>query len=102
MKNNVAQELIDFIHKSPSTFHVIKTLKEEFEKAGFEELNLEDKWNLKRGKKYYTTRNDSSLFAFITGMGEPENEGFKIISAHSDSPTFKLKPSPEMKVENSN
>ena len=100
MKNTAAQELIDFIHKSPSTFHVINNIIQELVNEGFEPLFLTDEWKLKQGKKYFTTRNDSSIFAFITGTGEPENEGFKIISAHSDSPTFKLKPSPEMTVEN--
>ena len=99
-KNTSAQELINFIHNSPSTFHVVKNMAEELTKAGFEPLNLKDAWQLKQGGKYFTTRNGSSLFAFIVGTGKPEEEGFKIISAHCDSPSFKLKPSPEIAVEN--
>ena len=100
MENKTVENLIDFIHKSPSTFHVVKTMSEELALAGFEALDLKNAWNLKPGGKYFTERNNSSLFAFIVGTGKPEEEGFKIISAHSDSPTFKLKPTPEMFVEN--
>ena len=100
MNNQITKELIDFIHKSPSTFHVVKNMSDELEKEGFELLNIQDEWNLKKGGKYFTTINDSALFAFIIGTGNPETEGFRIISAHSDSPSFKLKPTPEMTVEN--
>lgn len=96
----LSQELIDFIHESPSPFHVTENLALALDQAGFQYLNLKDSWNIKKGEKYYTTRNDSALFAFVVGTGEPETEGFRIISAHSDSPGFKIKPSPEMVVEN--
>lgn len=95
-----AQELVDFIYESPSPFHVVENISIALDQAGFQYLDLKDCWTIKKGGRYYTTRNDSSLFAFIIGTGEPETEGFKIISAHSDSPGFKIKPSPEMVVEN--
>lgn len=96
---NLAQELIDFIHESPSPFHVVENMSLSLEQAGFKYLDLKELWSVNKGGKYYTTRNGSALFAFIIGTGEPENEGFRIISAHSDSPSFKIKPSPEMVVE---
>ncbi|MCL2074201.1 MAG: M18 family aminopeptidase [Marinilabiliaceae bacterium] len=99
MENLIVENLIDFIHKSPSAFHVVKNMSDELQNAGFEELDLKNVWNLRQGGKYFTTRNGSTLFAFIVGSGNPEEEGFKIISAHSDSPTFKLKPKPEMCVD---
>jgi aspartyl aminopeptidase len=94
----LAQQLIDFIYDSPSAFHVVDNASLILEKAGFEKLELPLKWDLKKGGKYFTTRNDSSLFAFIIGTGEPEEEGVRMISAHSDSPCFKIKPLPEMMV----
>ena len=99
-QQNLAQELIDFIHESPSPFHVVDILSIKLEQAGFQYLDLKEAWTIKKGGKYYTTRNDSALFAFIIGSGEPEKHGFRIIAAHSDSPGFKVKPSPEMVVEN--
>ncbi len=91
-----ATELIDFIHEGASPYHVVKTISEQLKKAGFESLNPEDRWSLERGKKYFTTKNGSSIYAFIAGTEAPSKAGTKLICAHSDSPSFKIKPSPEM------
>lgn len=94
-----AQQLIDFLYESPTAFHAVENVKTDLKNAGFEELMEEDKWSLKKGGKYYTTKNHSALVAFVVGNGEIENHGFKIIGAHTDSPTFRIKPSCEMVVE---
>lgn len=94
-----AQELIDFIYESPTAFHAVENVKKVLLENGFSELKEEDKWNLQRGGKYFTTKNSSAVFAFTIGLGEVEEEGFKIIGAHTDSPTFRIKPNPEMKAE---
>ena len=49
------------------------------------------------GGRYYMTRNDSSLIAFRIPKGEVRR--FQIGAAHSDSPSFKVKETPEMGVE---
>jgi aspartyl aminopeptidase len=95
-----AQELIDFIYESPTAFHAVERVKRELEPAGFVELKEEEKWEIKKGGKYYITKNDSAIIAFIAGSGEVEESGFKIIGAHTDSPTFRVKPRPEMVSEN--
>ncbi len=92
----LANELIDFIHQSPTAFHVIKEAKNILSKAGFIELNMGESWKLKKGAKYYTTKNDSALFAFQLGTAPLEENGIKLVSAHSDSPGFKIKPDPEI------
>ena len=99
-KAKYAQSLINFIDKSPSVYHAVDVMSNMLTKAGFKALQLTDAWELKKGEKYYITRNGSALFAFILGTGELETEGFRIVASHSDSPTFKIKPSPEMDVEN--
>ncbi len=96
---NRAEQLIEFIYDSPSPFHVVENASLMLDEAGYEKLELTDKWQLKKGGKYYTTRNDSALFAFAIGSGEPAREGMRLICAHSDSPGFKIKPAPEMMVE---
>jgi len=55
---------------------------------------------LEKGGKYYTTKNGSALIAFTVGEGEIEEQGFKIIGAHTDSPTFRVKPNSEIISEN--
>lgn len=97
---NFAQDLIDFIGKSPSAFHVIENVKEELVYNGFTELNFSERWNIKKEGKYFVNKNDSALIAFVVGKGDIEKEGFKLIGAHTDSPTFKIKPNPEIIEEN--
>lgn len=101
MKENrkYAEELLDFINESPTAYHAVLTTEKLLKSKGFTELKAEDKWNITRGGKYFTKRNDSSIFAFVIGSGEIEETGFKIIGAHTDSPGFKIKPNPEILTE---
>lgn len=95
-----AKELIDFIYDSPSQYHVASSVCSMLKKNGFEYIDLRDRWNLKKGKSYYTVKNNSAVIAFRVGEGEIEKDGFRIIGAHTDSPTFRVKPNPEIVSEN--
>lgn len=99
MEKQAAQELIDFIHESPTNFHAILNLKKQLIDKGFVQLFSGESWHIERGGKYFVTKNHSSLFAFIPGTGDIAENGFKLICAHSDSPTFRIKPHAEMPVE---
>ena len=94
-----AQELLDFIQDSPSSFHAVESVKKLLIPQGFRELSFKEKWLLTPGAKFFVTRNNSALIAFIVGQGEPENHGFRLIAAHTDSPSFRIKTSPEISVE---
>lgn len=99
---NTTAELLKFIEESPSPFHAVENLKNMALKAGFEELKEAEDWKIVPGGSYFVTRNDSSIAAFqIPGnfAKETQDEAFHIVAAHSDSPTFKIKENPEMKVE---
>ncbi|WP_202708951.1 M18 family aminopeptidase [Sporosalibacterium faouarense] len=91
-----AEELIDFIYDSPSSFHAVKNTKSILTNKGFNELKLRGKWKIEKGGKYFVTKNDSALIAFVVGNGEIEEEGFKLIAGHTDAPGFSIKPNPEM------
>lgn len=95
-----AKELINFIYDSPTAFHAVDSAKVILDKQGFAELKEENSWKLEKGGKYYVTKNDSALTAFVVGKGKVEEHGFKIIGAHTDSPCFRIKPAAEMTVEN--
>jgi aspartyl aminopeptidase len=94
-----AKELINFIYDSPTAFHAVDSAKAILDKQGFTELKEESSWNLEKGGKYYVTKNDSALTAFVVGLGKIEEHGFRIIGAHTDSPCFRIKPAAEMTVE---
>jgi aspartyl aminopeptidase len=91
-----ANDLLDFIHTSPSPFHVVATIKGMLCLNDFEELQLGGQWKLRQGGKYFLTRNDSAVVAFVVGLGPVEEEGFRLIGAHTDAPSFRVKPAPEM------
>ena len=94
--NNQAltEELIEFIHASPSRYHAIAEIARRLDEAGFIRLTENDTWSLDAGHGYYVIRAQSSLIAFRT----PESGkyiGYNISASHSDSPCFKLKETSE-------
>ena len=91
-----ANDLLDFIHTSPSPFHVVATIKDALQANGFDELELTERWKITKGGKYFLTRNDSAVIAFVVGQGAVEEEGFRLVGAHTDAPSFRIKPSPEL------
>lgn len=99
MEKQIANNLIDFIHESPTNFHAVLSIKKQLLEHGFKQLYSGETWHIEHGGKYFVTKNHSSLFAFIMGNGNMAEEGFKLICAHSDSPTFRIKPHAEMPVE---
>ena len=89
--------LIDFMNKSVCNFFAVNSVKERLEKEGFTRLEPTDAWTLKPGDKHYVIKNGSAIFAFI--VGEKAENAYHIISAHSDSPGFRIKPNSEMLCE---
>jgi aspartyl aminopeptidase len=87
-----AKDLIKFIDESPSCYHVINNLAEELRNAGFVEIKEVQDFKVERNKKYFTTRNGTSIIAFDIGNVK-DDFSFNIVASHSDSPSFKVKPS---------
>ena len=54
---------------------------------------------VKAGDRFFVTKNDSSIYAFRIGSQPLAEAGFHMICAHSDSPTFRIKPNAEMFCE---
>lgn len=87
-----ASELFEFINTSPTPYHAIDNIKTRLLKDGFLELSERDEWKLSCGRKYFVTRNGTSIIAFkYTGKGR----GFAITASHSDFCALKLKASLE-------
>lgn len=85
------QNLIDFIHQSPTPYHAIRTITQRLENAGFTELAENKPWNVKSGGSYYVVRDQSSVICFKIGL-KSDFRGYRIVASHSDTPGFKLKP----------
>lgn len=89
--------LLDFLDNSPVNFLAAKTITTLLESAGFRRLNPAEAWHISPGERCYITKNDSAVFAFIAGTDPVA--GYKIISAHSDSPGFRIKPKAQINTE---
>ncbi|KAI0507925.1 hypothetical protein KFK09_014053 [Dendrobium nobile] len=88
----VSSKLVDFLNASPTAFHVVDEVKRRLKKVGFEQVLEREDWNLELGKKYFFTRNHSTIVAFAIGKRYVARNGFRIIGAYTDSPCLKLKP----------
>ena len=98
MKENTEgiNRLLGWLDSSPSCFQAVKTICDELDRAGFDRLEEGEPWNLVTGGKYYTVKNSSAVCAFVIGTATPAEAGYRIISSHSDSPCFKIKPNAEI------
>lgn len=90
----ISRDLLHFISKSPSPFHAARGIKTAFVYDHAVELREEDDWEIEPGHKYVVTRNGSAVIAFA--MPKEPARDFRIIAAHGDSPTFKIKEDPEI------
>ena len=92
--------LEDFLDKSPVNFLAVKTIKEVLIASGYREIKASDPLGVvKAGDKLFVTKNDSSLYAINVGTETMAEVGFKMICAHCDSPTFRIKPNAEIACE---
>lgn len=94
------KRLLDFLDKSPVNFLAVKNIVSELELNGYHRIDPSMPLPaLKAGDKLYVTKNDSSVYAFHIGRQPIADKGFHMICAHSDSPTFRVKPNAEMLSE---
>lgn len=91
-----ANELIDFIKKATSPFHVVKASEEYLKEAGFSPLSFDESWELHTGDRYYINVHGTTLFAFTIGTKLNADHTFRIASAHTDHPCLHIKPVAEI------
>jgi len=90
-KNDFNPELLSFLNSSPTPFHAVLEMKTKLLNAGFIELSESDEWHIEPNKSYLVTRNDSSIIAFHTGNSPAQQQGWRMVGAHTDSPCLKVK-----------
>ncbi len=91
------QRLLHFLDASPVNFLAVKNIVSQLEQAGFTKFDPQRPLNIVgAGSRFYVTKNDSSVYAFRIGRKAIADQGFHMICAHCDSPTFRIKPNAEM------
>lgn len=94
--NNYIESLLQFMDASVCNFLAVDTIKQMLSKNGYVEKRIEQPLQCQPGDKFFVTKNDSAIFAIKIGSRPISETGLKIITAHSDSPCFRIKPHPEM------
>ncbi len=96
----MTQRLINFLNNSPVNFLAVRNIVAELEQAGYRHIDpTQPLGNIQSGDRIFVTKNDSSVYAFKIGRKTLAESGFHMICAHSDSPTFRIKPNAEMACE---
>ncbi len=89
----------DFMNASTTPFQAVLNGKAILEQAGFRRLEVGERWELARGGRYFVVSNDSYLCAFEIGAQFEPTQGCHIGASHCDSPCFRIKAVPELKVD---
>ena len=89
--NDPADELLAFIGRCTSPFHVVTEIAARLRRAGFQELRREESWEKKLacGGRYFVDVYGSSLIAFSVGALPG---ALRMAAAHTDFPCFRVKP----------
>src|SRR3978361_1162285 len=87
----LGDDLRAFVDASPSPFHAVAELARRLTAAGFTELEETAGWALQPGAEHFVVR-QGSLVAFRIGRGPLAGAGLRMIGAHTDSPTFRVRP----------
>jgi aspartyl aminopeptidase len=88
-----AKKFVTFLNCSRSHFNAVETVKQKLQTAGFIQLYENQPWTaLTKNKKYFYTRNGSSIVAFAIPPNYVPGDGINLVGAHTDSPNLKLKP----------
>ena len=94
------QRLLHFLDASPVNFLAVRNIAHELEAHGFRRIDAASPLgHVSAGDRFFVTKNDSSIYAFRIGRKPLAEAGFHMICAHSDSPTFRIKPNAEMLCE---
>jgi aspartyl aminopeptidase len=88
---SLGDDLRAFVDAAPSPFHAVAELARRLQAAGFTELAEADAWTLAPGGRHFVVRH-GSLIAFRVGSAPLAEAGMRLVGAHTDSPTFKVRP----------
>jgi aspartyl aminopeptidase len=88
-----ALDLITFLDASPSPYHAAAQALRRLTAAGFTEVEQAGAWPAGPGR--YVVVDGGSLFAWVVPEGSGLDARFRLLGAHTDSPTLRVKPRPD-------
>lgn len=89
-----AQDLADFIVASPTPYHAVREASRRLRAAGFSEQDEAGPWLPGAGGRFLVR--DGTVLAWFCPRGSGPGTPMRVFAAHTDSPTLKLKPRPDV------
>ncbi len=86
------QDFFQFLQASPTPFHAVSFMAERLRDNGFLQLFETDTWELAPDSSYFIIRDNGALCAFTLASKNNQAQGFRIMGAHTDSPSLQIKP----------
>lgn len=93
----LGDDLRAFVDASPSPSHAVATIARRLTAAGFTELAEVDRWELTPGAEHFVVRRGGSVIAFRVGTAPLAEAGLRLVGAHTDSPTFRVRPNSDVR-----
>jgi aspartyl aminopeptidase len=90
---DIALDLIQFLDRAPSPYHAASEARGRLTAAGFTDVGLADDWPSGPGR--YLVVDGGSLVAWVVPDGAAADASFRLLGAHTDSPTLRVKPRPD-------
>lgn len=91
-QHKFSENMLQYLNDSPTAYHAVENAVGMLKSHAFQELKETEQWSLQADGKYFVVKNHSCIIAFTVGDGDLAQEGFRIIGAHTDSPSLKIKP----------
>lgn len=93
------EHLFDLLNKAVSPFACVEASMGRLADAGFEGLEYNQAWELKKGGKYMINHHGTTLFAFTVGSEFEEAGMLRLAAAHTDYPCMRIKPNADFVTE---
>lgn len=93
------EALSNLIGEAHSPYHCCLYCRNRLKDSGFQELKLTEPFDVKPGGRYYINVYDSTCIAFTVGkdvLPKKSVPRLRMLTAHTDWPTFLIKPDPEI------
>jgi aspartyl aminopeptidase len=95
--SHILTDLKTFLDTAPTSWHAVKEMGNRLALREFHPLQIDEKWKLELGKKYFVEKG-GTLCAFCIPEKKPKKA--ILLASHTDSPALKLKPQPGFQTEN--
>lgn len=90
-------DLMSYVSASPTPYHAVAEAARRLSEAGFTEVAETDEWDDTPGGRYVIRA--GAIVAWFVPQTATAATGFRIIGAHTDSPSLQVKPEPDTSSE---